>query len=94
MGQKEADRRNAERKAIEGQVEFFVDSGILDARGVDISETGLGFTSPDPLQVSLVVTVDGEEMTRRARLVRVVEEDGHFIFGLEFLTLPPADDPS
>lgn len=81
------ERRRAPRKEIASKVEFVVDSGhVMEAHGLDVSEHGVGFESTEPLQVALTVTVDGEEQTRIAHLVRVVaDEDGRYIFGLEFV---------
>lgn len=82
----EKDRR-APRKEISSTVEFVVDGvHIMQAVGLDISQTGIGFESADPLSVALTVTVDGEEITRRARLMRVVrQDDGSYLFGLDFV---------
>lgn len=70
---------------ISAKVEFVVEGGhIMEARGIDLSETGIGFEADEPLTVALTVTVDGEEITRIAKLARVSKTDGGFIFGLEF----------
>lgn len=59
---------------------------ILEARGIDLSETGIGFHVDDAIEVALTVNVDGEDVTRRARLVRVgADDDGGFHIGLEFI---------
>ena len=65
----------AERKPISAQVEFFVDAGgILEAEGIDVSETGLAFSASEPLSVALVVTIDGEEMTRMYQPQRLTDD--------------------
>jgi len=71
---------------ISAKVEFVVEGGhIMEATGIDLSETGIGFESDEPLTVALTVTVDGEEITRLARLARVAKtEGGGYLFGLEF----------
>ena len=87
------DRRRAPRKEISSTVEFVVDDrSILQAIGIDISETGIGFDAAEPLTVALVVNVDEEEVTRHARLARVERtEEGTYLFGLEFVE-PLEDD--
>lgn len=80
------ERRKAPRKDIEAKIEFVVDAQeIMEARGVDLSETGIGFVSDEPLTVALTLNVEGRELLRRARLMRVEREDGAFVFGLEFI---------
>ncbi len=81
------ERRRAPRKEISGQVEFVLDDAgsVMEARGVDLSEHGIGFEVDEPIEVALTVTIDGEETTRRARLVRVSREDDGFHIGLEFI---------
>lgn len=70
---------------LKSDVEFAMDHKILEARGVDVSEGGVAFETSEPLHVALTVTVDGETMTRQARLVRILkDDDGKFTFGLEF----------
>lgn len=80
------DRRRAPRKEIEETVEFVVEGGhIAQAVGVDISETGIAFEAYEPLTVALTVDVDGKDLTRMARLVRVEATDDGYLFGLEFV---------
>ena len=81
------DRRRAPRQDISSTVEFVIDDAgtILEARGIDLSETGIGFFVEEAIEVALTVTVDGTELTRRARLVRVSADDGGFQIGLEFI---------
>ena len=83
----EDDRRKAPRQAMAAKVEFALDShGVIEATGLDVSEFGVGFETQEPLTVALTFTIDGREITRRARLMRVVRgDDGGFVFGLEFL---------
>lgn len=77
---------------ISSTVEFVVEGGsIQEAKGIDLSETGIGFETDGTLTVALTVTVDGKEITRLAKLARVVRnEEGGYVFGLEF-TEPGAD---
>lgn len=71
---------------ISSTVEFVVEGGsIQEARGVDLSETGIGFQTDGTLTVALTVTVEDREITRLAKLVRIQRQaDGTFTFGLEF----------
>ncbi len=81
------DRRKAPRMEISSTVEFVVEGGsIQEAHGIDLSETGIGFLTADTLTVALTVTVGGEDVTRLAKLARIIrKEDGSFLFGLEFI---------
>ena len=80
------ERRKAPRKDIEAKVEFVVDAQeIMEARGIDLSEFGVGFVSSEPLTVALTLQVEGREVIRRAKLMRVEREHGHYVFGLEFI---------
>jgi hypothetical protein len=81
------DRREAPRQALTCDIEFAVDAhGVLEAHGVDVSEVGVGFKSDQPLEMALKFQVEGRDIVRRARLVRVSQsEDGSYSFGLTFL---------
>ncbi len=86
------DRRRAPRKEISDTVEFVVDERqISQAVGIDLSKTGIAFETYEPLTVALTVTVDGKEVTRQARLMRVEATDDGFLFGLEFVE-PVSDE--
>lgn len=71
---------------ISSTVEFVVEGGsIQEARGVDLSDTGIGFVTDGTLTVALTVTVEGKEITRLAKLARIISrDDGTYVFGLEF----------
>lgn len=78
---------NEQPESSKHTVEFVVEGGhIIEARGIDLSETGIGFEASTGLIMALTVSADGEEVTRQARLVRVeATPDGDWVFGLEFL---------
>ena len=78
---------------ISSTVEFVVEGGsIQEARGIDLSETGIGFETNGTLTVALTVMVEGREITRLAKLARIIrQDDGTYMFGLEF-TEPGARD--
>ena len=80
------EKRRAPRKEISSTVEFVVDERhVLEARGVDISDMGIGFETSQPIALAMTVEVDGKEITRRAHLVRVTQkDDGNYLLGLEF----------
>ena len=81
-----SERRRAERIRINSAVEFVVDADVLNARSVDISETGLRFDSPTPIAVHLRMVIDGTESEREARLVWARRADsGDMSYGLEFI---------
>lgn len=79
------DRRRCERICIDAGLEFFVDADIQGGECLDVSQTGLRFSSPEALQVELRLNVDGEREERRGRLVWARgHADGSIEYGLQF----------
>ena len=80
------EHRRSERYQLDAGVEFYVDADILGANCLDVSQTGISFVAPGPLEVELRLTVDGEREERRARLVWAEQmTDGSVRYGLEFI---------
>jgi hypothetical protein len=89
-------RRISERYCLDAGVDFFIDADIVGASCLDVSLTGISFTSPEPLIVEMRLNIDGEREERRAKLVRAHQEaDGTVCYGLEFTDEempPPPED--
>ena len=86
------EKRQKERISIQTGVEFFVDADIINATSVNISETGVRFTTNDPIKILMRMDVDGKVIERKARLVWVATaQDGGMDYGFEFLPDPETD---
>jgi len=84
-------KTRARRKPMQASIEFIGDFDLLEAEGVDISETGICFELPRPLPFDMQFMQNGELISRRARLIWVKQLDGERTrLGLRFVT---ADDP-
>jgi len=99
----EAVRQRASREELSSNIEFIFDVDVLEAKGLDISATGVAFTIEHALPVELRFEHHGQIHHYRARLVRTNRLDtGGFLMALELQSevkppeLPPPpgeDDP-
>lgn len=99
----EATSQRALREDLSSDIEFIFDVDVLEAKGLNISATGVAFTIEHALPVELRFEHQGQSHHYKARLVRTQSLDtGGFLMGLEFRDevklseLPPApgeDDP-
>lgn len=102
-GNAPAPAQRAPREEFSSRIEFIFDVDVLEAKGLNISATGVAFTLDQALPVELRFEHQGQMHFYRARLVRIQsQENGGYLMALEFqgeveLTeLPPApgeDDP-
>ena len=84
--------RQDQRMLIRTQIELIGDFDIVRARGVDLSEGGIGFELDDDLPFEMRFTLDGRVYQKRARLVWVDRRaKGGIRLGLEFI--PPQPHP-
>ena len=82
----ESERRRAERVPLEVPVEFIVDADLVQARSVDLSETGLRFSTDEAIPILLRMRVDGEQHEHRGQLVWARRDArGHMDYGIEFV---------
>ena len=80
------EKRQKERISIQTGVEFFVDADIINATSVNISETGVRFTTNDPIKILMRMNVDGKVLERKAKLVWVSKaQNGGTDYGFEFI---------
>jgi hypothetical protein len=79
------EQRQAPRRAFNEQVEFFVDSDIVDASSIDISEGGIRLQTQTPITICMRMEFSGELEERRARLVWASRgPDDSMTYGLQF----------
>lgn len=80
------DRRRGTRHLVTARVEFVLDSRTLEANAVDLSHEGMAFDIDEPPIVTVALTVDSQEIVRRARLLRLhVNDEGSYRLGLQFI---------
>lgn len=78
-------KRRSERMDMDAGVEFIVDADVLQASAVNVSQTGVCFTTKTPLHIVMRLKVDGKTEEHRARLIWVrTTKDDHLAFGLEY----------
>jgi hypothetical protein len=80
-----SDKRRAERKPLVTEIEFHSTKDLIDAKSVDISETGIKFITDDPLSIRMRFKKDGKLKEKFARLVwSKNKENGQTEYGFEF----------
>ena len=87
----------AVRKELSTTVEFIFDLDVVEARGLNISDTGIAFVVDQPPPVELRFRQGDEDHQYKAELVRTQSDPkGGFLMGLRFagkLELPPLPEP-
>jgi len=84
------ERRIAERRLLQTDVEFIIDGDIEKATSVDISETGIRFDTRKPMKVHMRMEMNQRRREFHARLVWAQRNaDGTMAYGFEFI---PDDD--
>lgn len=82
----------AARKPMHASIEFIGDFDLLEAEGVDISDTGICFELHNSLPFDMQFMQNGELVCRRARLIWVKQLEGERSrLGLRFVD---PDDPA
>ncbi|HAZ13937.1 MAG: hypothetical protein A2Z86_07640 [Candidatus Glassbacteria bacterium GWA2_58_10] len=83
---KEPSGRRSSRIPLIADVDLIVDSKVLRAMTVDISDTGVRIDMRHPFEVSIRFVVDGELQDRRAQLVRATKTpDDCMSYGFEYV---------
>jgi hypothetical protein len=78
------DRRQSERHDIDAEIEFIVDTDVIRAGAVDISDKGIALDLSDGLPILLQIRLDGEYFRRRGTLVRVSRKADKYRVAVEF----------
>jgi hypothetical protein len=77
------------RREFQAEIEFIGDFDIVHARGIDVSEGGIGFEVAEELPFEMQFELDGKPHRHRARLAWMKRlPDGHYRLGFEFIVLP------
>ena len=86
----------AAREELTTTVEFIFDLDVVEAKGLNVSETGIAFVVEHAPPVELRFHQEGRDRQYKAELVRTQKNpDGGFLMGLRFageLELPPLPD--
>jgi len=87
------ERRRFERRSIFTEVTFYVDNELVQARSIDLSQTGIRFETEAPISIRFRMDVGKDTpLEKKAQLVWASRsEDGSMDYGLEFL--PESDPP-
>ena len=64
-----SNRRAGKRISVKAEIELFVNADMIDTESIDVSDTGIGFTTTQPLSVRLRLKLGGERQQRLAKLV-------------------------
>jgi len=80
-------KRGSERVPLLADVDLEVDSKIITAMTVDVSDTGVRIDTWPPLKISLRFVVDGELQDRAAQLVWCKPTpEGGMSYGLKYIS--------
>ncbi|MBT4482397.1 MAG: PilZ domain-containing protein [Candidatus Latescibacteria bacterium] len=86
MSSTEVEKRIEERKSFSDEVECLISDEYLDAKTVDISNSGIRIDSAKPLIFFLRLNLNGGTIERGAKIVwSKSQADGSVSYGLEFI---------
>jgi len=89
----ERNRRQAERISLETRVEFIVDADVIQAKSIDISETGIRIETDDPIKVCMRLYIDGEKKDMEGQLVWTKKnEKGGMAYGFKYIRNPDREE--
>ncbi len=74
--EKEDEARRSERIKTSTKINFVVDNDVIDATGVDISDSGICFDTEKPLTIRLKYISGGKTHWKKAHLVRASSPQG------------------
>ncbi|MDM8525232.1 PilZ domain-containing protein [Desulfococcaceae bacterium HSG8] len=81
------------RQELPADIEFIADFDITEAKGVDLSESGVCFEISDHLPFEMQFRHEGHFNRRRAHLIWVKQTpEGRYRFGLKFVSPEPYPD--
>lgn len=91
-GKKEQKAQRSERVPLRTSIELIADFDLLKVSGMNLSQTGIGFETDEPLMFEMRFTHGDQVHEHRAKLVWMQRgDDGVSRLGLEFAG--PLDDP-
>ena len=77
------------RNEIETAIQLTGDFGLVEAKGLDLSDSGIGFELEDDIPFDIEFEVDGDLHQHRAHMVRMQRLDnGRSRFGFQFIAAP------
>ena len=86
-----ADATRPERSQLQTSIQFIGDFGLVEAKGLDLSEGGIGSELEQDIPFDMEFEIDGELHQHRARMVWMQRlADGRSRFGFQFITAPPS----
>ena len=78
-----------DRKEIKTSIQFIGDFGLVEARGLDVSDSGIGFEIEEDIPFDMEFEIDGELHQHRARMVWMQRlNNGRSRFGFQFTNAP------
>lgn len=80
----QTERRRQERHSLDADIEFIVDTDIVRASAVDISDHGMAFDLDTGLPILLQIRMDGDVFRRQGTLVRVSKAGEKVRMAIEF----------
>ncbi len=90
-GRRDGDLRpRAPRERLAADIELIADCDVIEARGINVSDTGICFEIKHDLPFEMQYEFGGEKRRQRAHLVWIKRlTDGGYRLGLKFVTPTP-----
>jgi hypothetical protein len=80
------EKRRTPRWDIETELDINIDPDTLEATSVNLSDTGIRFDTPRPLQIDVRFTIEDRQVSHTGRLVWAKKKpDGGFTYGFEYI---------
>ncbi len=82
------DRRDTQRISIKAEIEFFVSADLIVGETLNVSKSGVGFSTKSPLEIELrIVGTEHADEPQKARLVWARQTiDGGCTYGFEYVS--------
>jgi hypothetical protein len=89
----EREKRKAKRMPLDTKVEFIVDADVIQAKSIDMSETGIRIETDDPIKICMRLDIDGEKKDMKGQLVWTRKnEKGGMIYGFQYIRDPDREE--
>ena len=87
----EDSRPRLTRSEIQTSIQFIGDFGLVEAKGLDLSDSGIGFELEEDIPFDMEFEIDGELHQHRARMVWMQRlDDGRSRFGFQSMNASPS----